>query len=82
MENFSSQQLKFGKATGNCQQPGKGSARQSPHRAGFPAPPAAWPGGHGHCVHALSQAALSNESGAVICGVYCEWIANNVEAEV
>lgn len=33
-------------------------------------------------LHALSQAALSNESGAVICGVYCEWTANNVEAEV
>lgn len=33
-------------------------------------------------LHALSQAALLNESEAVICGVYCEWIANNVEAEV
>lgn len=33
-------------------------------------------------LHAFSQAALLNESGAVICDVYCEWIANNMEAEV
>ena len=33
-------------------------------------------------VHALSQAAIFKEAGEVICGVYCEWIANNIEAEV
>lgn len=80
---FQLQQLKFGKATSNWQQPCKGKCQAIPElgRASSSTCSLAGTAWALSQLHALSQAILK-ESGEVICGVYCEWIANNMEAGV
>lgn len=53
MENFSSNSVSLAKLWAIDNSPARGSARQSQCWAGLPAPPAAWPGTHGHCVRSM-----------------------------
>lgn len=81
---FQLQQLKSGKATSNSQQPCEGKCQTipAPGRASSSTCTLARKAWTLCQVHALSQAAIFKETGEVICGVYCEWAANIVGAEV